>query len=493
MAVRNLYSLGKTKPIPVYVWIPPIYDAIYKIEVIRSDGTVDDITDYIYSGEVTDGVTNQIGNFSFTVDNSNEQFKGTWVGNEIVKVYIDYATEATILRFRGRIENVSYQNNIVKIIGRSEAAKLLNTNASGWGVDAEVSYLLRAFLSYYVPEYTQNNINTTSTNITYNVYQKPLLDVIQELCEASGFDFYVDANLDCHFFQSGSVKNTTEAVVHDMNVFSVDDFADDYSQIKNVVKVEGNEIDSLPLIYTAKDTGSNYGINSPLGTRELVIKDENITTMEQAKERAETELARNLYPRTIGEIECKGLATIQPGEQIRISAPDSNLPPGYYTVISYTHKFIGEMRTILRVSKEATKIPRIIKERILKEKELKQIINPNNLEYSWNFDFDTDSGTHSNTEITDGILKLQSGASSGIWISDTLTLSSNVSAVECRLTGTALAGIKVYLSTDGGNTYTQIWGLGTGANIPVGKNLKLRVVIPSSSTQIESMVLLYSL
>ena len=63
------------KRIPVRAWVPPEYNALFKIEIIRSDGiTTDDITEEIYEGEIVDGATDTIGNFQFIVDNSDERY-----------------------------------------------------------------------------------------------------------------------------------------------------------------------------------------------------------------------------------------------------------------------------------------------------------------------------------------------------------------------------------------------------------------------------------
>ena len=74
--VRNIRSIGRTKPIPVYVWIPPTYGAKHKITVTRSDGTIDDVTDIISKGELIDGATDTIGRFSFEIDNSLGDIQG---------------------------------------------------------------------------------------------------------------------------------------------------------------------------------------------------------------------------------------------------------------------------------------------------------------------------------------------------------------------------------------------------------------------------------
>lgn len=488
MATRNISGIGRQKPIPVLVWIPPKYSPEYKIEVTRSDGTVDDITDAIFEGEIINGATDFIGSFSFLLDNSAEQYKGAWTGNEVIKQYSDYATSATTARFRGRIEQVSYKNNQVRITGRSESLKLLGIHVNASGTNVETSIILKVLFDSFAADFTYSNVNTSTTSITINWYQKPLLECIQELCNAAGFDFYIDADLDAHYFKSGSVKNTTEAVVHDMNILSVDGFGQDYSQIKNRVLVEG-DVEGLPLLYTAEDTGSTYGTNSDLGVRELIIKDENIRTSTQAQERADIELTTVQDPTTVGEIECIGLATIQPGEYVRISAPDSNIPPSFYKIISYRHTFDGGMITNLSINKEPLSVQEIIKKRISYEKEV-NIKNKYAMKFSWNFDFLNDTGTHSNTVISTGILRTD-GSATGVWESEILEISSNLTSTELRVNGTILSGLKIYLSVDGGIIYTQIWGAGKSAGGPDGKKLKLRVNLASANTQINSLALLY--
>lgn len=488
MAVRNITGIGRTKPIPVYVWIPPTYNALHKIEITRSDGTTDDITDIIYDGEVVDGVTDTIGNFAFTIDNSSETYTGVWTGNEIIKVYIDYATTATTLRFRGRIEKISYQDNKIKLVGRSESFKLLDLVVTKSYINIETSVILKNLFDEYATDFTYTNVNTSAANITVSWEQKSFWECVRELCNKAGFDSYVDFDLDCHYFESGSVQNTTEAVIHGSNLFEVGDFADDLSTIKNNVLVYGADIGGLPLFKTAKDDTS---IDS-YGKKDLIINDSNITTETQCQERADYELALSLNPKTVGEVTSIGLATIQPGEQIRISAPSSNLPPAYRNIISYTHKFEGFMKTRLTIEKESKKISHLFKDRFVKEQEMTETQNPNEMEYSWNFDFSVDSGTHSNTEIKDGVLKVVSGQTTGTWISDTFNVGENVTAVESRINGTGLAGTKIWISLDGGATFEQIGGPGVREEyIKGGRSVKLRVDFALSNAEVDGLALFY--
>ena len=160
------------KTIRPFIWIPPTYSTLYKIEITRSDETTDDITDVIYEGEVLDSVTDTIGSFSFLIDNSSEVYTGVWTGNEIIRIYMDYATSATTSRFRGRIEKVSYQDNKIRIIGRSESSKLLDITVTKAYSNIETSVILKALFDAYATDFTYTNINTSTTSITVNWYQK---------------------------------------------------------------------------------------------------------------------------------------------------------------------------------------------------------------------------------------------------------------------------------------------------------------------------------
>lgn len=480
MAVR---SLKKIRP---FVWIPPIYSALYKIEITRADETTDDITSIIYEGEVLDGVTDTIGSFFFLIDNSSEAYTGVWSGNEIVKIYIDYATSTTTSRFRGRIEKVSYQDNKIRITGRSESAKLLDVTVTKSYENIETSVILKELFDAYATNFTYTNVNVSTTSITVNWYQKPFWECVQELCHNSGFDCYIDPDLDCHYFESGTVNNTNECVVHESNLIEVGDFAYDQSLLKNRIIVYGADIEELPLIKTAEDSTSitSYGL------KELIIQDTNITTETQAQERADYELSLSKDPPLVGDVTSIGLATIQPGERIRISAPSSNLPPNYYQILSYKHEFRGFMKTILTIEKEPKSVYHILKDRISQERKLIEMPNPNEMRFSWNFDFDTDSGTHTNTDITEGVLKTD-GSASGTWISELKALSSNAIECELRAKGETLAGTDWYVSINNGVSYQNI-NLNTKLSLsPPGKNLKIKVELNSADTQIESLALLY--
>jgi len=473
--------------IPTFLWVPSTFGTIYKVEVVRADNTVDDITDFIFSGEIIDGVTDTIGSFEFLIENGDETRTGIWSGNEVFNFYTDYATSATTKRFRGRIEKVSYQNNAIKITGRSESAKLLGITVTQAFDNVETSVILKSLFTIYASTFTVTNVKVSTTNASFNWYQKPFWECVQDLCHSADFDAYIDSSLDCHYFESGTVNNTTDAAVHDSNLIEVGDFAQDFSLVKNQVIVYGSEIEGLPLIKTAFDQAS---INAN-GLKELIIEDSNIVTETQAQEKADFELNLSKDPPIVGDVTCVGLATIQPGERIQISAPASNLPPDFYKIISYKHKIEGFMKTILSIEKEPRKVYHVLRDTISAGQKLSEKTNPNEMKFSIIEPFNLESGTHSSTEITEGRLKLASG-SSGNWTSDQTTTSKNVAAVELRVNGETLPGTTYSVTTDGGITFQTISSLNTQVNMsPPGKKIKTKITFASADTQITSYALLY--
>ena len=479
-------SVKTFKKITPFAWKKPNSYPKYKILITRSSGTVDDITQRIFDGELIDGVTTTIGNFTFSIDNSSQSLRGAWVGNEIIKIYMDYATEATTLRFRGRLEQVSYRGRIIRIRGRSEGKKLLEITVTKSYSNQESSTILTNLMSRYVPSFTTSNVAVSSTSLTANWYQKPLFDCVKELCNASGFDFYVDSNLDCHYFESGTRSNTTEAFVHDSNLFSVGDFAYDYSQIKNRIIVYGGKQEGMDIIATAEDADSQ----SSFGVKELIINDNSITTDTQASERATYELSINLSPPLIGDVNGIGLPTLQPGEKMLVSAPYSKIDPASYKIVKYKHNFGNGMETTVTIDKEATQIEDIMRDRIGQEQQLSDMPNPNEMRNSWINTFDEDSGTHSSTEIINGVLKTDGGGS-GTWISDNNSITNNAVSCELRANGDNLSGTVYYVSTDGGNTW-QVITLNTLLELsPPGPTLKLKFELNSANTQIKAINLLY--
>ena len=489
MPVRSMRGI---KPI---IWTPPRTDSQYKITVDRSDSTTDNITEEIILFEVEDAINRRIGRFKFELWDPNQNYKDVWTGMEVVKYYKDYAAEATTLRFRGRIEKVSYTDNKLRVVGRNESLHFMDITVTQQFNNIEASEILKSLnTSYGEGNFTSNNVNTSSTNMTVNWYQKPFFDCIQEITTATGFDCYVDSALDWHFFESGTDTNEDDALIHTYNILSVGDFAKDLSQIKNRVIVYGAVRDNIQIIYTAEDTTSQ----SDNFVREQIINDDNITTYAQAEEFGDFFLDQNKNAPTVGEVTGLMLAGIQPGQSIRVSSPDNNLPPAFYNVVNYKDVINinrGQLTTTVTIQRE----PRIVSDVFKKIIELsyqkdQTSINPQEMRYSFNFLYDDDEGVHTDTEITKGVLRLQTGQASGSWLSPVRTLSTNLSQAYLILTGTLITGASVQVSGDGGVNFQDIINKQKiDITTAAGKTLQVKVTITDTTTEIDSLSLLYKL
>jgi len=488
MPVRSI------KKIPIYAWIPPVTDPLFKIEVVTSggSGTAYDVSDIIHSGDITNGVTDTIGNFKFVIDNSEETYTDLFALYDEVNLYMDYATTATTLRFKGLIEKVSKAENTIIVTGRSTAAKVMGITVTKQYTDSYTHEILLDLISSYASDtLTTTNIDTTESTdqqITISWNQKTFWECVIELCARAGYDCYIDQNYDVHYFVNGTRNNTTEVILHDQNLFETGDFAPDLSVIKNRIIVYGSKIENMQIIATAEDLTSQ----SAYQVKEEVISDSTIITTAQAQARADYELAAKKDPLIVGEVSSYGLPTLYPGERLRISDPQNGLAPNYYTIQKFDHKFSNDepMTTVVTITKETSTLPRILKKRITYETQATEFENINELRQSWLFDFNTDTGTHSSTQIAEGFLTTDGGAS-GTWISEDNGVTTDITACELRVSGDALPGTNYLVSVDGGIVWQSITPNVLLTPNPSGKTLKLKVELNSATTNVDSLMLLY--
>lgn len=488
MSVTNLKGL---KP---KIWIPPIYTANFKLTVTRSDGTVDDMTNILSYLEIEDGVTETIGRFEFEFWNPNETYTDVWTGGEIVKFYMDYASTATTLRFRGEIEKPAKRGNKLRISGRSKSLDFIDITVTQQYENKSADFILKDIVSKYSSGFTVTNVESSTNSLNKNWYQKPFWDCVQELCNDANFDAYVDANLDWHFFTIGSRKNVTDAIIHTYNLDpeGLSDFAHDRSQIKNRVIVYGANTDGIQVIATAED--SSKLSSDPW--KELIYNDENITNEDQAQEVADALLNEQKNGPQQGEVKSITLlATIQPGEQIRVSSPQDGINPQHYEVLSYIHKLDlenGYLSTTLRINKEPRSISHIFKSLIQKDtQKQKTSINPNEMRYSYNFLYDSDSGTHNNTEISGGVLKTSTGNSVGTWTSDTRTTTSNITQAYLLIFGEKLDTITIQISVDNGANYQTITDKELITFTTSDQNLVVKVSFTDENARLDSLSVQY--
>ena len=464
----------------------------YKITVTRTDGTIDDITDYIETGWFENAAAGEIGSFSFTIPNPNEEYTGIWTGNNIVKVYMDYGGNATTGRFRGPIDKVRPHENKITIIGRGDGSHFMNRTVTKNYINQTGDIILKDLINTYGEgKFTHTNVAVSSITMSPNWYQKPFWECVTAICTAIGADCYIDFDLDFHLFEAESVDNPEEAVVHTSNLISVSDFAEDLSQMRNRIIVYGAEVDGIQILYTAESEESHttYGL-----WNEEIVNDKNITSYDQAKEVGDYYLVQKKDPPLVGEVTAGlHLPSLQPAERIRISSPEDGLYLDYYKCVSYKFEFGEKIQAVVKINKDPKNVSQVLRGIIQRANESKDTSsNPHEMRFSFPFFFDVDTGTHSNTEISDGELKLASGESSGNWISPTRRSQNDITEVHLISIGEVLGGATYEASGDGGDHWEPIARGGRiGLVTSIGRKLKLKVTFTDANTKIDSLNALY--
>jgi hypothetical protein len=480
------------KTIRPFIWIPPKTQAKYKITITRNDGTIDDVSSIITYYEFSDNVTESVGAFEIRFHNSNNNYTSVYTGNEIVKIYKDYAATVTTLRFRGRVEKPDSKNYEIILKGRSEGYKMMDRYVNKTYTNIETSVIITDLFNTYLPTFTTNNVETSTTNLNITFSNRTLFEAVRDVARAAGFDIYVDKDVDVNYFLKGSRDNTTDAIVHNMNLIKVDDFTPDLTLVKNKIQLYGAIEKGIQILATAEDSTSQ----TTYGIKEMRINDENITKQDDADDIVAFELANRKDPPQTGAVTGLLLATIQPGERIRISDPDNGITPQFYTTTGYTD--IYDMRkgirtTKVKINKEVRNISHILTSRVENENKKKStFLNPEDMDNSYNFLFDSDTGTHTNTEIVDGLLRPTAGT--GEWISPSKTLTSNITEAYLILNGETLTGATVSISGNNDVSYQTITNRSKiTVSSAIGTSLVVKVVFSSADTQITSLSILYKI
>jgi hypothetical protein len=489
MPARNLKKIT-----PVF-WIPPQYTANFKITVEKG-GVEEDVTDDLIYWQVEDGVTEGIGNFEFEIPNPNETYTNKWTGMEIFRYYCDYASTPTTLRFRGRLERPSKRDSNVRVSGQSESLFVFNQKITASYSDTDGGAIVKDLFDTYGEGRFDTSSIPASTGELLNVdfVDKPFWEAVQDVCVALGYDCYVDCNLVVRFFEQGSVNNADDAIVHDHNMFYVRDFAPDAQFIKNKVRVYGSKRDGVQIMYTANDAASQ----STYGIRTEVVTDDSIESFEQAQELAEFLLAELKDPPAVGEVKGVLLASVQPGENVRLSSPIDNLPPAYYRTVKYVSRYDQNegFTTTLTVNKEPRQVSHLIKRRIEADNRKQGVLsNPEDLDFAHVDLFSEDSGSHSNTEVSNGVLQKEAAGTNGVWTSQTIDTpnGNNIIKAFIDVNGDNVPGMTFRVSANNGGTWESVT-LRQLKNLSssVGDRLKIEVTLVDDDARVNSLSVQYN-
>ncbi|KKK65788.1 hypothetical protein LCGC14_2970620, partial [marine sediment metagenome] len=208
----------------IYIPIPKARNTQCKVEI----GGVD-VTSRVIDSKWVKPVTNGVGAFNMTISNAKGQFSGNYNAGDTVKFYADN-TDATTLQFWGRIDytkdDLVTNGQFLNIEGRHRSFLLNEHFVCHSATNTATSQILKDIIDKIPGSagFTYSNVQTDTTEMNVEWNYKPFWDCVVELCKHSGFDCYVDNDLDFHYFEANSIENTNEAIVEGDNFIRTKDW-----------------------------------------------------------------------------------------------------------------------------------------------------------------------------------------------------------------------------------------------------------------------------
>ena len=507
IGVRNVTTVhGNSRPIPVQMAIPPTFSPAFKIELVNDSDTYD-VSDLIETGEYTDGVTDNVGIFYFKIVDPDQTLSTAINNFDNIKIYLDYGKTATTLRFNGVIEKSPREDIYFKVSGRSIAMTVMGRNIIYEASNKKRSDVLIEILEKHSPEVDISGIEEDTTLVNVNYSEIPFQNIVEEL-SGKHHDFYIDHNLKAHYFVKGSKLNSTEAVSANYNHISTEDYGADSEETVTQVRIYGKKADNIPIFSTS--TSSTAHTNGII--KEVKINDSSAVTPEQTKERADAEYDAGVEIPNVGSVTSLLLPTLAPGEKLFMGVPLDKIDPDYYTINSFIHQF-PILQTKLVIQQRELNIPKIIKSSFRDIEGVSEQDNPQNLDSSIIYDYQTEvnsdgvvvlvgdallnSGTFENVELDIGstgvgVLKTISGET-GTWTSEEISTDTSVTFIAIRESSTDLAGTKFFVSLDRGVTFKEIGSSSGNFRFDNPQNsIILKAEIKSSNTRITKIGIYYS-
>lgn len=470
--------------IPVEVFFIKPYTPRFTLEITRSNGNVDNVSNRNITSEFTYPVTTAIGTFSSRLSNVGGRISNLYFPGDTITLSADMS-DGTTTEFIGRIDRVSEvkgsDGQFLDIAGRHRAFELVETYVTAKFENVEISQILKDLVQTFLPTtYTANNVNNTGQKVTVQWDNKMFLHCVIDLCNlakltGTSFDFFVDNNRDFYFFAEKSRVNNDEAIVEGDNLITLRDFGDDSYEVRDKVTVRGQDSDGLPIVYT-----------SGTGIREYNFQDNNIKTFNQAKETADA-LANELVEAVDkGSARTKWLETLTPGDYIRLSVPTQRIQTRV-RIIEFKTIIEGRvMWSELQIERRLIGLNAVLASLSSLEYTTKTSNNPNALRFSFNMSFDdaTQIASSTNLSVSNGDIRQITLGTSGQFTSLVTTTLSDIKKVELQVVGQDLDACVFSVSVDEGDNFTTITP-NVLANIStVGNRLIIRATLTDNATNL---------
>lgn len=474
-----------------FIWVPRDQTTKYKIEV---DGT--DYTDDAIVGGVkwSKAVFPEVGEFEIFLDNNNGVHSGKYAAGSTVTIYIDFSG-GTTKRFVGDVETASDvfgEMGVQRVLrGTHVQGRSLNPRVYKQYVGSKVSSdMVVELFGTWAADFTTDNVSAATDAPVLSWNGVDLAQAVSEIVKQSGFDCYVDDDLDVHYFQRGSVENNTEASVWGDNFISLEGYDTDLVEIKNRARVMGEDDAGLPVLYTSTNGASAQSYR----VREAYVSDTKVKSYDEARDRARAEVLEKKDPDQRGVLTSSILPSLEPGDKIWVKY-DPEKEAEQFIVSKFEHR-LPEEETVCYLQRQFDFI-QVFRQRTIKDKELEANLNLNNMDFSYNRTFFDTSGINqgaSTGTYEAGEAGLTSSAGNAVVVTTIETIPSSLRRFELRVNGESLDQVSFEYSVQGGaaGTWTSVTPdtlVNTG--IDNGKVLALRITFSGSDARLQGVALLY--
>ncbi len=468
-----------------FVWIPPDRKTKWTCTIAGTD-----VSDYILSGKFPRGIISEELVCEIELDNSGEQYTNKFGARDTIIFKMDFVDGST-KQFEGEIEEIKRTDTDglfkLSIKGAHYTSQLLDIMVTDEFTGAQISDIRKNLIDNYLTGFSYSNIETNTTTIDIKFVNKPLLDCFIDLDTIGDEDTYVDNDKDFHSFSRSSKNNDNEAIVWDDSLIELRGLGTDSIDVRNKIVVYG-EAGGLPVLFTSTDSSSQ----TTYRVKEKIITDTSIVDEDQAEAFGNAEKSQLANPLEQGSALCYFMPKLNPADMCYVIYPPYKVH-ARYRIVKYVFNIPMEQTEVF--FNQERSIPNLFKSRILKEMGQETIVNPHKMTHSYNFTFDNenkiDSLSSSNYVLSESKIRKASGVETGTIISIKKDTPVSVSSVHVLAIGEVLDGATYWIQADSGAEYQQV-SLDTLESITnIGTELRLKIIITSANTRIDSIAVLY--
>jgi len=307
-----------------------LYAALYAAQTATKDMWFDNltITDSATSGllinntpnrdaiveRVKTGITLAAPEFQAYIDNQNG------VNDDAFTLFADVRIYArSTLLIRGRVEDIDKEMNdeygeVIVLSGRGYASELMDEMIVESYTAQARSAIVTHLVTTYAPSLTTTGITTTADSITRTFKGMTAYEAIMELCEDTGYDFWVDNDLVANWGER-SVTASGLTIEDDDLTNEIGHFPQRGSGMINQYTVYGDPdaVGGQPVVQV-DDLASQEYYNK---VRSKVIVDKSLADTDECEARGNALLAETAWVINSAEVQAIGFETLEAGTTIR--------------------------------------------------------------------------------------------------------------------------------------------------------------------------------